>query len=182
MSAAREHSSPIARMLVRHARRLNIRLYPELARLDTEQERDRALGAVGVIYGRWWWYSASIVVTLGGGLVVGVVAAEGLQRVGIPSVVGSAMVRAVAVFGGLAVGGIALGCLYRARNRRELRRVLVARGVAICVACGYDLTGNVSGRCPECGTLMVAEGRPVTSTEGEEQRPSAPPSRSSKRR
>lgn len=25
-----------------------------------------------------------------------------------------------------------------------------------CVACGYDLTGNVSGRCPECGTLIVA--------------------------
>jgi uncharacterized RDD family membrane protein YckC len=23
-----------------------------------------------------------------------------------------------------------------------------------CRACGYDLTGNVSGRCPECGTLI----------------------------
>jgi len=22
-----------------------------------------------------------------------------------------------------------------------------------CAACGYDLTGNVSGRCPECGAL-----------------------------
>lgn len=22
----------------------------------------------------------------------------------------------------------------------------------LCGACGYDLTGNVSGRCPECGT------------------------------
>ena len=21
-----------------------------------------------------------------------------------------------------------------------------------CSSCGYDLTGNVSGRCPECGT------------------------------
>jgi len=182
MSGVPQKRAIRTRGLLKHARRLNLLLYPELARLDTEQERDAALRAVAVIYRRWWWYSASIVVTLGGGLVVGVVAAEGLQRVGIPSVVGSAMVRAVAVFGGLAVGGIALGCLYRARNRRELRRVLVARGVAICVACGYDLTGNVSGRCPECGTLMVAEGRPVTSTEGEEQRPSAPPSRSSKRR
>jgi hypothetical protein len=26
-----------------------------------------------------------------------------------------------------------------------------------CLACGYDLTGNVSGRCPECGNL-IAEG------------------------
>jgi len=28
--------------------------------------------------------------------------------------------------------------------------------------CGYDLTGNVSGRCPECGTPV-----PDTSAEGE---------------
>jgi hypothetical protein len=24
-----------------------------------------------------------------------------------------------------------------------------------CQACGYDLTGNVSGRCPECGALIA---------------------------
>jgi len=28
-----------------------------------------------------------------------------------------------------------------------------------CAACGYDLTGNVSGRCPECGTTQQLEGR-----------------------
>lgn len=30
-------------------------------------------------------------------------------------------------------------------------RRLVRSG--FCSTCGYDLTGNVSGRCPECGTL-----------------------------
>lgn len=30
---------------------------------------------------------------------------------------------------------------------RHLRR----RGLGLCTGCGYDLTGNVSGRCPECG-------------------------------
>lgn len=25
-----------------------------------------------------------------------------------------------------------------------------------CGVCGYDLTGNTSGRCPECGTVMPA--------------------------
>lgn len=25
-----------------------------------------------------------------------------------------------------------------------------------CVSCGYDLTGNVSGRCPECGVEVAA--------------------------
>ena len=27
-----------------------------------------------------------------------------------------------------------------------------------CITCGYNLTGNVSGRCPECGTATSAEG------------------------
>jgi hypothetical protein len=26
----------------------------------------------------------------------------------------------------------------------------------VCRCCGYNLTGNVSGRCPECGTLLPA--------------------------
>ena len=31
---------------------------------------------------------------------------------------------------------------------------------AICHQCGYDLTGNVSGVCPECGTGIPLEQRP----------------------
>ena len=27
-----------------------------------------------------------------------------------------------------------------------------------CQACGYDLTGNVSGRCPECGNSIAPSG------------------------
>jgi hypothetical protein len=31
-----------------------------------------------------------------------------------------------------------------------------------CSGCGYDLTGNVSGRCPECGAAILAtEARPA---------------------
>ena len=33
--------------------------------------------------------------------------------------------------------------------RRQRRR---RRNPGLCTACGYDLTGNVSGTCPECGT------------------------------
>lgn len=31
-----------------------------------------------------------------------------------------------------------------------------------CVSCGYNLTGNVSGRCPECGRMLAdgADGKP----------------------
>ncbi len=28
-----------------------------------------------------------------------------------------------------------------------------------CQKCGYNLTGNVSGRCPECGTIITEEKR-----------------------
>ncbi len=31
-----------------------------------------------------------------------------------------------------------------------------------CRSCGYDLTGNVSGRCPECGTPTNANAAPAT--------------------
>lgn len=27
----------------------------------------------------------------------------------------------------------------------------------VCVACGYELTGNVSGNCPECGNPVIGE-------------------------
>ena len=30
-----------------------------------------------------------------------------------------------------------------------------------CVTCGYDLTGNVSGVCPECGTAIARKTRPT---------------------
>ena len=41
---------------------------------------------------------------------------------------------------------------YLARLRRRRRR----RTRGACRACGYDLTGNVSGVCPECGAAGVA--------------------------
>ena len=28
-----------------------------------------------------------------------------------------------------------------------------------CIVCGYDLTGNQSGRCPECGTAVAPKPR-----------------------
>jgi|GEM_PF-5022504 len=30
-----------------------------------------------------------------------------------------------------------------------------SRAPGLCVSCGYDLTGNTSGRCPECGTPLA---------------------------
>jgi hypothetical protein len=41
-------------------------------------------------------------------------------------------------------------CLYGAIRRRRLR------SSGLCQACGYNLTGNTSGVCPECGTPATA--------------------------
>jgi hypothetical protein len=42
----------------------------------------------------------------------------------------------------MVVGGAGLLIVYRARRRQQTGQ---------CARCGYDLTGNVSGVCPECG-------------------------------
>ena len=56
--------------------------------------------------------------------------------------------------------------------RRRLCEQLVAKGVPICIKCGYDLRGQNVPRCPECGTpfdetLLNASGE----TPASDQRP-----------
>ncbi len=41
--------------------------------------------------------------------------------------------------------------------RRRLRR---RRDLGQCIGCGYDLTGNVSGICPECGAAIPKQDAP----------------------
>jgi hypothetical protein len=49
------------------------------------------------------------------------------------------------------VTNLAIPYAAHAKWSREQRRAeRIANGY--CSACGYDLTGNVSGVCPECGT------------------------------
>jgi len=47
---------------------------------------------------------------------------------------------------------MSVGVRYVLRNkyRISLRKQLVEQGIPICMACGYDFTGNSSGVCPEC--------------------------------
>jgi hypothetical protein len=40
----------------------------------------------------------------------------------------------------------------------RLRYSGLRRKMGLCVRCGYDLTGNTSGVCPECGTPIEAPG------------------------
>ena len=48
-----------------------------------------------------------------------------------------------------------------ARGPHVRRRHRLKHG--LCLECGYDLTGNVSGICPECGTLITTDAKdPIT--------------------
>jgi hypothetical protein len=48
---------------------------------------------------------------------------------------------------------LALPTISAARKRRALRAASV-RDDPPCSHCGYSLTGNISGVCPECGTAL----------------------------
>ena len=53
----------------------------------------------------------------------------------------------------LAVGLSFAGVIFARAAKRELPAY--RRKLGMCAACGYDLTGNVSGVCPECGNASV---------------------------
>ena len=72
------------------------------------------------------------------------------------AVLGVGAATAFAVGGGelrpLAAGALALltaATWYRYIRPAERRLERAAKG--LCLRCGYDLTGNISGVCPECG-------------------------------
>ena len=59
-----------------------------------------------------------------------------MERIRIP------LLLPVLLFGSYPLLAFLRGPLRRYRRRRN----------GLCLKCGYDLTGNVSGVCPECGT------------------------------
>jgi rubrerythrin len=48
-------------------------------------------------------------------------------------------------------GQVLLVLVLRKRAGRRLRTELNELGHTVCIACGYNLTGNLTGICPECG-------------------------------
>ncbi len=54
--------------------------------------------------------------------------------------------------------GLGIAIWFTRRDvRRRLRAQLSKKGIPVCIPCGYDLTGNVSGTCPECGATTDPE-------------------------
>jgi hypothetical protein len=142
-----------------HRRRFSDRTFPELERFEDDAKAaiawKRAIGEVPpasriicvvlvfagmsavLVLGEVWWSKA-------------VPGSDILHRPHAP-------LPGVVFFGmSPLLAGLILGCLYRRSLRRSLRRQLNALSKPTCMKCGYNLTGNVSGICPECGTACPA--------------------------
>ncbi len=65
-------------------------------------------------------------------------------------------VRIVTISAAILAFFSALRYFHRRNLARLERQLLEALVRSTCVCCGYNLTGNVSGRCPECGTPIAA--------------------------
>ena len=130
------------------------RRYPELDRFASREEAKKALNAWQkqlMKTPKFWLVLVGY--TCGVGLTVGVILVSLRHWFLLPK----------SMFGGL-VGGITGGSgavlvtwFWRHQCRRFLRQELVARGIPICVKCGYDLQGQAEPRCSECGTPFDAK-------------------------
>ena len=66
--------------------------------------------------------------------------------------------------GGKAIGPLSLGVLLlpivglllAGSFASTIRRIRRWQRICFCRGCGYNLTGNVSGICPECGSMLDA--------------------------
>jgi hypothetical protein len=92
-----------------------------------------------------FWLNPSTVVSAGAFLLVQATLAVDRQWHG-------AVVAAVYV---VVAYGLVVCVSYDAYRRQRLRAAGRRRLQGRCVRCDYDLTGNVSGVCPECGERVA---------------------------
>lgn len=136
---------------MKKVRRKLARLYPELRRFASREEAGKVVKAwqkQQLRTPRFWF-----------GLVAYTCGAAGVALAILLSI-GQWLPIPPSMYGGLVggfVGGSGAGAMawfWRRRFTRYLRQQLVARGIPICLKCGYDLRGQTEPRCPECGTAF----------------------------
>ena len=126
------------------------KLYPELRLLDTDAERKRLLRDAQRRMKHKGWYVAAFFV----GIIV-IVRLPSFVELLVGTYLPPFLRWPLSLFDGClkgAVLGLALQRLWYKPLRDRVRRELIARGIPVCLHCGYSLTGLSEPRCPECGT------------------------------
>ncbi|MHC4126690.1 MAG: hypothetical protein ACYSWT_03970 [Planctomycetota bacterium] len=128
------------------------RAFPELNLLDSAAERrkvSRTAHRSVMRTRRFWlcWVGAAVSAVSAMVFIVGVFIPWLKQHVALPDW----LVKIVMAFlvTGIVAGGWQFGL--RRPTRRRIREELLARGIPVCLACGYSLRGQTGTRCPECG-------------------------------
>jgi len=80
-----------------------------------------------------------------------------LKRAAKPMLIAACAVEIVYMIFGEPTWGLLIGWISCVAVAAILWRKLpnVYEGIGRCYRCGYNLKGNVSGRCPECGTTIA---------------------------
>lgn len=128
--------------------------FPELLRVDDPKEQTalyRAAYRPVVWTARYW---ALAIVLQGAIQVFARLSVRLIVRwLALPGAMGKWDMAGTAIGGG--IGGLVLLWLIREQISKNLRKLLLARGVPICLTCGYDIRGQVEPRCPECGASFA---------------------------
>ncbi|MBX2852461.1 MAG: carbon starvation protein A [Phycisphaeraceae bacterium] len=124
--------------------------------VDSEFTIDTQLTSSAAWHNRYSsWSAAGALATKVAAFVDG--SANFLKAMGIPAGIAVALMGVlVASFAGTTLD---TACRLQRYVVQELARTLLPkRGPSDCFECGYDLTGNESGDCPECGTVHQNSG------------------------
>lgn len=130
------------------------RLFPELNLLESKSERKEVYRRALKLLRRrpqFWVFVLAAPIVLGGATVFAVLWLE--RR--FPMLHGLAGGMSGGIIGGT-IGGT-FQYVFRRPLQKQMRIELVARGIPICIHCGYDLRGQVEPRCPECGRPFDAK-------------------------
>jgi hypothetical protein len=132
-----------------------LRQFPELRMVDNPAVARQAIRAVRrttlFMVETWVLAIGAIVVAL----VLGSLAALLLNRLGVA--VSSTELSASLTCVALGLLPFVINRMTSRVRRYKLRHWLWAHGYPTCLKCGYNLTGNQSSQCPECGTAAPGD-------------------------
>jgi hypothetical protein len=130
-----------------------LRSFPELRLLQDPLERQTVWNAAWRILR--WRYAGVMILLVAVVMPLSMMAGAGLARIlGANTLLNRGFISGLTGgLTGIVISFLAVRICFR-RLQRTIRELLVSRGVAVCIQCGYDLQGQTEPRCPECGTAF----------------------------